>query len=212
MLAVALAKQIGNVLTPELACEIAREACSDPDLSIDPWQFEPEHKGGYVFQCERLMDGGLELRQQRASYLYETSDGAPIRTNWARLIEMSRQGRLVIFTVRTSTGTLVGSVWLLVGDNIDTGRLAVTDDLLYVDRAHRGGLVGLHLVQYAERCVFALGVREATFHFRLENGADRMAKFLGYRSVSNRVTKTHDGENFADVPTRHKEVSRDSFV
>jgi len=207
MLSVALARHMGQVLTPELAKAIAREACGNPDLSIDPWQFAPERHGGYAFQCERLIDGGLDLRQHRASYLHETSNGAPVRTDWRRLHDLAHRGQLVIYTAREIQGNaLVGSVWLYVGTNVDTDVMNVTDDILYVEPAHRGSLVGLHLVQYAERCIFALGVREATFHFRLENGADRMARFLGYTPDAVRVTKTHYGDQFADAPTRHKGV------
>lgn len=206
MLAVALARQIGQVLTPELARAIGREAASRPDVSVDPWQFVPERKDGITFQCERLLDGGLPLRQQRTAYLYETSAGAPIRTDWARLVNDSREGRQVIFTARGAGGALVGSVWLYLNVNVDTGRQCVTDDLLYVEPDQRDKLTGLRLVQFAERCIFALGVREATFHFRIENGADRMARFLGYTPVSTRVTKTHTGDELAGVPTRHKGV------
>ena len=206
MLAVALARNIGKVLTPELAKEIAREASSAPDLSIDPWQFAPEHADGFTFQCERLMDGGQDLRQQRAAFLYETSDGGPVRTDWARLISLNHQGHQVIFTVREPVAKrIVGSVWLWVGVSIDTGDREVTDDLLYVVPEHRDRLLGLKLVQYAERCVFALGVRRADFHFRLGNGADRMARYLGYTPISTRVTKTHTGDDFAGVPSRHTE-------
>lgn len=210
ILSVALARQIGKVLTPELAMEIVREACSAPDQSIDPTRFVPEQRGDYTFQCERLAEAEEDLITQRTRYLHEVSDGAPIRTNWRRLREMQHRAELVIFTARGAAGEMVGSVWLYFGMNVDTARLSVTDDLLYVDPAHRGALVGLHLVQYAERCVFALGVREATFHFRLENGADRMARFLGYTSDGVRVTKTHDGDSFADAPTRHKGVFDES--
>lgn len=207
LLAVALARNIGKVLTPEVAKDIAREATSEPDLSVDPWQFAPEHLDGFTFQCERLMDGGQDLRHQRAAFLYETGDGRPVRTDWARLIRLNREGHQVIFTVRDAGAKrIVGSVWLWVGTNLDTGDREVTDDLLYVDQQHRDRLLGMRLVQYAERCIFAMGVRRADFHFRLGNEADRMARYLGYTPISTRVTKTHTGDNFADVPTRHKEI------
>lgn len=202
-LAVALARHIGKTLTLEIAREVGREVASLHDVSIDPWQFAAERVGMYVFQCERLMDGAQDLRQQRSSYLFETSDGAPVRTDWARLIRLSREGQQVIFTARDTAGSLLGSVWLLLDENWDTRMKCVSDDMLYVDPSHRGGLLGLNLVKYAEHCIFALGVREATFHFRLENGADRMARFLGYRAISTRVKKSHNGDSFADVPTRH---------
>lgn len=208
MLAIALARQMGHVLTPELAKTIAREAISELDLTVDPWQFPPRHRDGILFQCERLLDGGLDLREHRTKYLDETAPGAPVRIDWARLIDLSRSGRQVIFTARDAEDQrLIGSVWLWLSTSIDTGRRCVTDDLLYVNPDFRNRLVGLQLIQYAEHCVFALGVREASFHFRQANGADRMARYLGYQPDSQRVTKTHHGDQFANVPTRHtKEV------
>lgn len=210
MLAVALARQIGNVLTPELAKTIAREAASTPNLSIDPGQFEPVTHGAFVFQCERLVQAEQDLRAQRAQFLSEANGGAPMQTDWARLRELSRDGRQVIFTVREAvTGHLVGSVWLLVGENIDTRLSSVTDDLLYVEPAHRDLLLGVRLVQYAERCIFSMGVRSASFHFRNENGAGRMARFLGYQEFSTKYVKVaQDACDFSDVPTRHRKGVR----
>lgn len=213
MLSVALARQVGRVLTPDLAIAIAREADSDPDFTVDPLQFEPRAWGDFTFQCETLAAAGPPLRQQRVSYLYETQSESPPRPDWARLLVMQRRGHHVIFTARHGDARrLVASIWLFLDWNIDTAARTVTDDLFYVEPAHRGGMLAARLWQYAEASLFAFGVREAVFHSRIDNGAQRLARFLGYRPISVRVTKTHTGDDFAVVPTRHKEVFGDSIV
>lgn len=212
LLSLVLAKHVGEQLTVELATAIAREA--SPASPLSPLLWARGEFGDYTFQCERLNSAREELEGQRARYLAETRPGQRNDlTDWDRLTELQRLGLHVIYTARyRQTGAIVGSLWLFVGRDLDSGVYSVTDDLLYVDPNHRSGLLGLRLVQYGERCIFALGVRSATFHFRLENGADRMARYLGYVPVSTRVTKTHAGDSFADVPTRHKGSTHDSLV
>ncbi|MNX86361.1 hypothetical protein D3C86_1182420 [compost metagenome] len=213
MLSVALARQVGRVLTPDLAVAIAREADSEPDFTVDPIQFAPRVWGDFSFQCETLAAAGLPLRQQRVSYLYETQPALPARPDWARLLVMQRRGHHVIFTARHGEARrLVASIWLFLDWSIDTEARTVTDDLFYVEPAHRGGMLAARLWQYAESSMFAFGVRDAVFHSRLDNGAARLARYLGYRAVATRVTKTHLGDDFAEVPTRRKEVFGDSIV
>lgn len=213
LLSVALARQIGRELTPELAMTIAREADSEPDLTVGPTRIQPVQWQEFTFQCEPLRAAGEALRQHRRDFLRETQPEATDRTDWGRLQVMQRRGGHATFTARhAATAELVASIWLFIDENIDTGVSMVTDDLFYVVPASRGGMLAARLWQYAERSMFSLGVREAIFHSRLDNGAERLARFLGYRPVSTRVTKTHLGDQFADLPTRHKEVFGDSIV
>jgi hypothetical protein len=211
-LSLVLAKHVGSVLTVALARKIAFDV--SPSQAYPPATWAPVVYGDYTFQCERLANVLPALQGQRLRYLAETRPGQRNdRTDWDRLLEAQRTGSHVIYTARDQrSGDIVGSCWLFVGFDLDSGELAVTDDMLYVNADHRGGLVGLNLVKYAERCIFALGVRSATFHFRQENGSHRMARFLGYRSIATRVTKTHDGDSFADVPTRHQGSAHESLL
>lgn len=210
MLSLVLAKHMGNMLTLDLARTIAREA--SPSRPFRPELFMPVEKWeGYTFQCERLIGRGREeLQYQRLAYLAETR-GQACSPDWGKLEELQRIGHHVIFTARNQAGDLAGSVWLYTVDDIDTRKPMVTDDMLYVEPAHRGRL-GVKLVQYAERCIFAIGIRSATFHFRSANRADRLARYLGYTPISTRVTKTHDGDSFAAVPTRHKGSTHEPVI
>lgn len=213
LLSVALARQMGRTLTVELAKEIVREAEAEPDLAVANAKFVQERWRGYTFQCETLQTGGQALCDQRASYLRETAPGDLPQTDWARLTLLQRRGHHAIFTARQAgLGTLAASIWLFVDWNIDTGARCVTDDLMFVEPAHRGGMLAPRLWRYAEASMFAVGVREAVFHSRLENGAERMARFLGYRPIATRVRKTHSGDDLAGAPTRREEVFHDPVV
>lgn len=203
VVALALAKYKGQTLTPDVACAILRDL--DADYAIRPDRFEQRFCGPYALQCERLRDALHELQDQRLAYLAERHPDRRHEVNWLRLLDLSRSGTQVIFTARDACGAMVGSMWLHLAINADTGRLWLTDDLLYIDPAHRGGMLAAQLWRYAEECTFALGVREATIHMREANGAERLARFAGYERDAIRFTKRHDGDHFADAPTRHTE-------
>jgi hypothetical protein len=215
LLSVALARQIGHELTPELALAIAREADTEPDLTITAGRFEPEQWHEHWFQCEPLRAASPSLRQHREHYLAETQPGTRFDTDWGRLLVLQRRGAHVIFTARDGeTARLVASIWLYLDWNIDTGACMVTDDLFYVEPASRGGMLAARLWRYAERAMFAYGVREAVFHSRIDNGAVRMAHYLGYRQVAIKVHKVaQDSSDFSSVPTRrHKGVAHEPLA
>ncbi|GHC72603.1 hypothetical protein GCM10007320_08590 [Pseudorhodoferax aquiterrae] len=210
VVALALAKHKGQLLTTEVAKEILRDLNSDH--SVDPARFEPRRCGEYRLQCERLRDALADLAEQRGTYLAERFPLRVHSTDWLHLLDLAQSGALVIFTARDAAGALVGSMWLNLGRNADTGAMRLTDDLMYIDPAQRSGMLAARLWRYAEECTFALGVREGVVHLRMENGADRLARFAGYQPDALRFIKSHSGDNFADAPTRHKEKRRDPII
>lgn len=210
VVALALAKHMGQPLTPDVAKAILLDLSLD--RSIDPERFEPAASGAYVLQCERLRDAMPALMEQRLAYLAERYPRRVHAVNWLRLLDSAQSGQSVIFTARGACGEIAGSMWLNLGHNVDTGAMRLTDDLMYIAPAHRSGMLAARLWRYAEECTFALGVREGVINLRLSNGADRLARFAGYQPDALRFTKSHSGDDFADAPTRHKEKQRDSIV
>lgn len=203
VVALALAKHKGQLLTTEVAKEILRDL--NADHAVDPARFEPRRCGEYRLQCERLREAMADLMPQREAYLAERFPRRVHEINWLQLLDLAQAGSLVIFTARDGAGTVVGSMWLNLGRSLDTGEMRLTDDLMYIDPAHRHGMLAVRLWRYAEECTFALGVREGVIHMRLENGADRLARFTGYQPDALRFIKSHSGDDFAGAPTRHKE-------
>ena len=203
VVALALAKHKGQTLTTDVAREILRDL--DADRSIDPQRFGTQMHGGYTLQCERLRDALEDLQGQRLAYLAERYPDRPHDVNWLRLLDLARSGTLVIFTARDAYDALAGSMWLFIGPSLNTGALGASDDLFYIDPAHRGGMLAARMWRFAERAMFDFGVQEATFLSRMDNGADRLAKFMGYTPDAIRVTKACYSGQVADLPTRHKE-------
>ena len=206
-----IAPLVGEVLTQERATALVRALGGPgPDDSVDPKRFSVERRDGYTLQCENLMQALPELQAQRGAYLKERYPGERMNVAWGRLLSMARDGRLVIFTVRSvEDGRLLGSCWLMPYTSVNTSRQAVLDDMLYIRPEYRGGLMVVRLWRYAERAMFSLGVREATFQSAHDTGAARLAKFMGYRPIANLVKKAFDGDVFAGVPTRHQGASND---
>lgn len=198
-LAFALATHVGRTLTPELASEIARGAYKPFDFA----PFPAARRGQWALQAETLRQAN-DVALHRIRYLTERHPGRPQRTDWLTLLERQEMNSLVIFTARNE-GALVASIWLTVGRNVDTGELAVSDDLIYVEPEWRGSSALQTLWRFAERTMFDRGVREASFSMRIQNGAERMARFMGYTPVATRVTKFHYGDRYEDAPTRHKQ-------
>lgn len=206
-LSIALAKWVGHVLTLDVAKEIACSANTSPDRHIDPARFPVEKHGDYTLQCERLRDALPALRTQREAYLTECYPEREQAIKWDRMLDLARSGALVIFTARgRQDGAVLGSMWLIPGESLDRDALTVSDLMFYVSPERRGSPLAGKLFRYSEQCIFSMGIREASFHFRLDNGADRMARYMGYTPHSIRVTKAHHGDLFAEVPTRHKEA------
>ncbi|MBH2008281.1 MAG: GNAT family N-acetyltransferase [Xanthomonadaceae bacterium] len=203
-IALALAKHKDETLTVDVARAILRD-CDAGDRSINPYDFAPEQFGAYRIWCERLRTARSELKTHREAYLAERHPDRPQDIDWFRLLSMSYGGQQVVFTARDEAGKLVGSMWLFVGKSINTGELAASDDLFYIEPAHRGGMLAARMWRYAEQAMFRHGVREASFLSRADTRAERLARFMGYTPEAIRVTKTCYSGVPADMPMRHKE-------
>lgn len=177
LLAVALAKRIGQPLTVEVAREVVAECL--PDLSVGA--VPVERRGDLVFQAERLGPdpGAGELAAQRLRFLEETlPPGVPTHVQWDELRQIERSGQLLILTVRRD-GLLLGSVWLNLYQDLNTGEPVACDDMLFMEQGERGGVVVVHLWRYAERVLEHLGRVQMSCHSREANNAGRLARFVG---------------------------------
>lgn len=195
----ALARRVGQTVTLPWAQQLAQEVFAP--LPLAP--VLPVQSGPWRLQTEWLHEAGDDLALQRVAYLQERYPDRPQRTNWRALMAMQERRALWIFTARDRDGALAASVWVLVGYSLDTGELAASDDLIFVTPRWRGTSVLLRLWRFVEQALFERGVREATLCMNAGNGAQRMARFMGYQVHSLNVSKHHYGNRYADAPTRH---------
>ena len=177
LLAVALAKRIGQPLTVEVAREVVAECL--PDLAVGP--VAVERRGDLVFQAEQLGPDPAagELAAQRLRFLEETlPPGVPAHVQWDELRQIERSGQLLILTVRRDS-QLLGSVWLNLYQDLNTGEPVACDDMLFMEQGARGGMVVVHLWRYSERVLAHLGRVQMSCHSREANNAGRLARFVG---------------------------------
>lgn len=177
LIAVALARRIGQTLTVEVAKEIVAEAVPDRALAPLPVYLRAD----LVFQAEQLGPdpAAAELAAQRLRYLEETLPaGVPPKVQWDELRQMERAGQLLILTMRRD-GELLGSMWLSIYQDLNTGERVASDDMLFVEPGARGGLGVVHLWRYAEMVLENLGVVQMSCQSRAENNAGRFARFVG---------------------------------
>lgn len=186
LLAVALAKRVGKCLTVEMAREIAAEL--QPDCPVEVSGLVVQRRGDLLFQAEQLgaRPNAGELAAQRLRYLDETLPaGVSPAVQWDELRQMERAGQLLILTMRRR-GELLGSMWISLHQDLNTGERVACDDMLFVEPGERGGMAVVQLWRYAELVLEQLGVAQMSCHSREANGAGRLAQFMGWE-------RTHTG-------------------
>ena len=190
--AITLAANVGKMLTPELAREIAREICAAPDRSINPDQFPPVEYKGYTLAMERFSDILPELhRLHERHYAEVTTSGIPMNPDYAAAKADEYEGRLMQFTARVKeTDELVANMRVYLCMSRHTQTLFAQEDTFYVVPEHRGGFMAVRLWQFTEKCVIQAGAREITFDSKTMNNADAMARYLKYTPVSIKFSKT----------------------
>ena len=182
----AIAARIGQVLTPALCAAIEEDASVMPDLSIPLDQFETVRVGDYVIQTERFRDALPELKPLHEAHWQETESarhGLELAPDYDAMAADERAGRLLQFTVR-HCGALVGNLRMYVLQSRHSANLVAVEDTLYIAPAHRGGLLGLKLLRYAEQCLVQIGVREIDANSKLVNGADVLMRRMKYTPVA----------------------------
>lgn len=186
-----LIERIGGALTPELCDEIERAAWDTPDRSIDLAQFAPAVHGGYEIRAERFAAVLPELRALHAAHWAETEKhrhGLPLAPDVDAMAASDRAGTMLQFTLRAQ-GELVGHVRMYLGRSLHTQTLFGEEDTLYIRPDHRGGLLVMRLMRYAEAALRQVGCREIRADSKLLNKADVLMRRLGYSPVALKFHK-----------------------
>lgn len=202
-LAIALSRFADQLLTVDAARQIMGEVLSDEDRSIPVDKFGEKSWRGYRLRAEHVVGNEADLAPLHVAYHAETRSTFDLNFDYARLREAERAGTVAMFTARTESDELVGVMRVRLGFTLESQHLTACDDLFYIDPAHRGWLA-IELWRFAERACFENGVREVTFDSLSVNGAERIAKFLGYTQVAIKFHKVaQDSSDYSTLPTRH---------
>lgn len=192
----ALAENLGQVLTPEVAAAIEAKTLEVNDQSIDVEQFAPLIYRQFVIKAERFCSILPELHRLHEIHWIETEKhrhGLAMNPDYEAMKQMERGGRLLQFTMRALEGDLVGNLRMYLGKSLHTQTLYASEDTLFVLPQFRGGLAALAFMRYAEKALLSLGVREIRGNGKLVNNADVLMRRMGYIPVATEFVKFFEG-------------------
>lgn len=188
-----LRMRIGQVLTADIAADIMTIAAQMPTLVsfniID--QIKPETYCGLIFDIERIENITEEIKPLHRAHWDETethSHGLPFNPDYQTFIRHERAGRYVLFTLRKE-GELLGNCAMYLNRSTHTQTLLATEDTLFLLPAARRGRSAFKFVDYIERSLQQMGVREITISVKLVNKAGKFFQASGYRHVENGLSK-----------------------
>lgn len=187
----ALVEHLGKVLTPDVACLLEEVALSTPDEGRDPATFGALDWNGYVIAVERVSDIVDELHPLHEAHWLETEKyrhGLTLNPDYTRYCAIERAGGLIQFTVR-SRGSLVGNMRMFVANSLHTQTLVATEDTIFLLPEHRGGFLVMALLQFAERALTSMGIREIRSNSKLVNRADVLLRRMGYEPFGIQMVK-----------------------
>jgi hypothetical protein len=176
-------------LTQEAALRIL--AAVFPVCPIDTQQFGSSEHAGYVLAIECFAAILPELHPLHVDHYAETErhrHGIALDPDYPALIDLERAGRLLQVTCRHQ-GTLVGHIRMFLHRSTHTQTLFAEEDTLYLAPAHRGGMTAIRMIEYVEKCLSMLGVREIRANSKLSNRADVLLKRRGYQPVALQFVK-----------------------
>lgn len=188
----AMAKHLGKTITPEIAAEIEAEAFHQPDRSIDPRQFEPLVHQGYVIGVESFREILAELKPLHAAHWGETElhrHRVKLNPDYQAMAARERAGRAIQFTVRHD-GELVGHLQMYLIESDHTQTPVSEENTLFIRQDHRGGMLVMKLLRYAERALVRVrGPHMIRANTKLANRADVLMRRMGYEPFAMQFFK-----------------------
>lgn len=187
----ALVEHLGQVLTPDVAMKLEMAAVAPEDRSIDPLQFGQHQHGEYTIAAEPFLSVLPELHALHEVHWLETErhrHGLALRPDYAGMAALERNGRCIQFTARHA-GQLVGNLRVYLGTSLHTQTTYASEDTLFLLPEHRGGLLVIALIRFAEDALRALGVAEFRVNSKLVNNADVLMRRLRYQPVALQFVK-----------------------
>lgn len=194
----ALAPHLGYELTPERAVAIERAMFADTDRSIDPGLYEPVLYEDYVIQVESFRAILDELKPLHAAHWGETElyrHGLTLDPDYDGIAARERAGGAVQFTVRRE-GELVGQLLIYLITSVHTQTPVSEEDCLFIRADHRGGMLVIKLLRYAELVLHAhRGPHLIRSSSKLVNRADVLMRRIGFQPFALQFFKFTGGHH-----------------
>lgn len=190
VVALALAKHKGQLLTTEVAKEILRDL-EPVDQSIDPQKFGQVVSGSLVIRAERFRDILSELESLHEAHYEETEkhrQGLKLIPDVQGALADERAGALVQITARHA-GRLVGNLRVYIRTSRHTSTRYMVEDTLYLLPEYRRGRAAVRMLQFMEQSMRLLGVLEMRATTKAVNRTDKLLEFMGWQPVATELVK-----------------------
>jgi hypothetical protein len=188
-----LRSNMGAPLNPELAADILLAADQIPTLvPFDVLErIKPEQYGEFIFAHEKLEDIIDEMRPLHLEHWKQTEThrhSIDFNPDYEAFFRQERAGRAVVFTLRKD-GRLLGNFSLYITKSAHTQTLMSREDTLFLMPEARKGRTAMRFIEYGEKALQQIGVREINVSVKIVNKAGRFFQMIGYQHVENGLTK-----------------------
>lgn len=184
---------IGIPLSPEICADIMLAADQIPTLvSFDVLdRIKPEQYGEFTFAHEKLEDIIEEMKPLHIEHWKQTEvhrHSIDFNPDYETFFRYERAGRAVVFTLRKD-GRLLGNFSLYITRSVHTQTLMSREDTLFLMPEARKGRAAMRFIEYGEKALEQIGVREINVSVKVINRASRFFQMIGYRHTDNGLSK-----------------------
>jgi len=131
--------------------------------------------------CECVQEA-QPLLDEHYRELAKNQDRVKLEPCWQRYAELEAQGAFIVFTARED-GRLIGySAFASSPHPHYAGLRLVSNDVLFLDKAHRVGRTGIRLIKFCEEQIEATYVKDfcITWHAKEHTPLAGMLQRMGY--------------------------------
>lgn len=187
----ALQRNLGNVLTPELAAGL-HMAAQEAKTSLDVGNIPGDTHWDYAFAVERIEHVVNEVKPLHEAHWKETESyrhSLPLNVDYEYMINAEQSGRFLLFTLRAPNHELVGNCMMYLTRSTHTKKWIAEEDTIFLRKDHRKGRLGIKFIQYVERVMRDLGITEIRVTVKTVNRTGDLLKALGYQHTADQLTK-----------------------
>ena len=121
--------------------------------------------------------------------MYHDKGSYPFDPDWDLYYLLEESGSLLLFTARDS-GKLIGYFSVIIGPSLHSkGKLVVSNDIIYLHKNYRKGLIGVKLFKFSEACLAESGYNQLQVITSERNNIDSLLKRLGYEKIETKFEK-----------------------
>lgn len=145
-----------------------------------------------TYQQESLAtckEDAKELLQQHWEEIALNKDHIKLNPDWDAYYDLEEVGSLKIFTARYN-GQLIGYFVVLCRKHLHyVDHVFAFNDILFVKKEYRKGLVGAALMKFAEKCLKEDGVSVMVVNTKRHKPFDSLLEWLGFTHIENIYSK-----------------------